>query len=198
MTSVTLFHRFVKAFGAPLVPWVGTAALLAATLAGVHYVKVAFAQERLVALEAEWAAARNGMARRLEAKQVRKDLAHVLAALPSQRDFARFPLNIWEIAKRNGVMLPALAYNLEKTSEGLATKAVLQGAVTGHYEDLRRFIHHLEVSDRMLLFVEDLSVGRSAEEQTEKKGKLVTVNLRIATYIREDGQTGHVLKASVE
>ena len=195
---MSTFHRLVKSSGAPLVPWVGIAALLAATLVGVHYVKVAPAQERLVVLEAEWVAARGGLARRLEAKQVRRDLGYVLAVLPGQRDFARLPLVISEIAHRDGVVLPSLTYTLEKTSEGLATKAVLQGAVTGRYEDLRRFIHDLEVSDRVLLFVEDLSVGQSADAKGEKKGKSVTVNLRIATYIREDGQTGRVLRASVE
>lgn len=193
-----MFPRLFKSSYAPLVPWVVVAALLAAALGGTHALMVTPAHERLAVLEADWAAARQALARRLEARQTRKDLAQILTVLPGQRDFARLPLAISEIAQRDRVVLPSLTYTLGKTDEGLATKAVLQGTVTGQYEDLRRFIHHLEVSDRLLLFVEDLSVGRSSEVKGERKDKLVTVNLRLATFIREESRPGRALKASIE
>lgn len=193
-----MFPRFFKSYYAPLVPWVVVVALLAAALGGTHSLMVAPAQERLALLEADWAATRHVLARRLEAKQARKDLVQILTVLPGQRDFARLPLAISEIAQRDRVVLPSLTYTLEKAEEGLATKAVLQGTVTGQYEDLRRFIYHLEASDRLLLFIEDLSVGRSAEVKGEKKDKLVTVNLRLATYIRDQSRPGRALRAGVE
>jgi hypothetical protein len=102
------------------------------------------------------------------------------------------------MAKRDHVTLPALSYTLEKSSEGFATKALLQGSATGQYEDIRRFIHHLETSDRLLLFVEDLSVGSSSEAKGEQKGKKITVTIRLATYVREQPQQGNALRASVQ
>jgi Tfp pilus assembly protein PilO len=159
---------------------------------------VAPLEERLGRSEAEWAAARGSLAQRQEAHKARKDLARVLTLLPVQREFARLPLAISDMAHRDRVALPSLSYALEKTGEGLPIRAVLQGTVTGQYEDLRRFIHHVEASDRLLLFVEDLSVGRSSALQGEQRGKGVTITLRLATYIREETPRSHALRASVE
>lgn len=181
-----------------LYPWLITVVMLAAVWAGVHYGKLAPAQEQLAAVEGEWAGARRDLAQRLEAKQARKDLKQVLAMLPSPRDFARLPLAISEMAKRDGVIVPSFSYTLEKSSDGLATKAFLQGAVTGQYQDLRRFIYHLEASDGLLLFIEDLSAGRSSGARAEKQGKGVTVTLRLVTYIREESRAGRALRASLE
>jgi hypothetical protein len=181
-----------------LYPWLIAVVTLAAVLAGVHYGKLAPAQEQLAAVEGEWAGARRDLAQRLEARQARKDFQQVMAMLPSPRDFARLPLAISEMARRDGVSVPALSYTLEKSSDGLATKAFLQGAVTGQYQDLRRFIYHLEAPDGLLLFIEDLSVGRSPAARAEKKDKGVTVTLRLVTYIREEGLAGRALRASLE
>jgi Tfp pilus assembly protein PilO len=183
---------------ASLIPWGCAAALLALTLAGAHYGVVAPAQERLTALEAKWAAARQSLAHRQEARQARQDLARVLAFLPEGREFARLPLVISEIAQRDRVAIPSFTYTVDKSEDGPAAKATLQGTATGQYEDLRRFIHHLEASDRLLLFIEDLSVGQSTDVKAEHKGQKVTVNLRLATYIREDARPGRGLKASLE
>jgi len=77
---------------------------------------------------------------------------------------------------------------------------VLQGEVTGRYEDLRRFIHHLESSDR-LLFIENLEVGSSAKSNDRKNAK-ITVKLKIATYVghaedvRASVRAGDSLRAS--
>lgn len=182
----------------PLVPWAAAAALLSVALAGVHALMAVPAQARLAALEADWAAARSALAQRLEAKQARKDLARVLTVLPGQRDFARLPLAISDVAKRDGVKLPSLSYALEKPGENLATKAVLQGVVAGRYEDLRRFIYHMEASDGLLLFVEDLSVERSSDLKGEQKGRRITVNIRLATYIREENRQVRPLRASAQ
>jgi hypothetical protein len=183
----------------PLIPCAAVAALLSVAWVGVHYMGVVPAQQRLVAVEADWTAARGVLAKRLEAKQSHKDLTRVMTTLMTSRDFARLPLVLSDMAKRDHVMLPALSYTLEKSSEGFATKALLQGSATGQYEDIRRFIHHLETSDRLLLFVEDLGVGGSSEAKGEQKGKKkITVTIRLATYVREQPQQGNALRASVQ
>src|SRR5207237_4764016 len=107
--------------------------------------------------EADGKAARNRLAQHVEAKRVRGDLAQVLAIFPEKRDFAPLALGITDEAKRNRINLPALTYRVEKPEAGLVAKAIFQGSVTGRYEDLRRFIHHLETTEGLSL-IEDLNV----------------------------------------
>ena len=76
--------------------------------------------------------------------------------------------------------MPDLSYALEKPQAGGFTKAALRGSVSGRYEDLRRFIHHLETADGFL-FIEDLDVSRHGT----KKGEAVTFHITLSTYIRE-------------
>jgi Tfp pilus assembly protein PilO len=75
--------------------------------------------------------------------------------------------------------LPALSYRTERTEIPDATKAILQGTVTGRYEDLRKFLYNLETAQE-LLFIEDLNLVRSGNLQDPT----LTFNIRIATYLR--------------
>lgn len=172
----------------PLLPWAALAGSLAAVWMALHLVIIVPAQSRLDQIETDWRTARQRLDERIQAKQVLKDLAYVLAMLPVQREFAQMPLSITDEARRNHVSLPGLAYTSEKSEGGLASKAVFHGPVTGRYEDLRRFIHNMEAADR-LLFIENLDVLRSDYNEKQfkkyKKGEVVTFNLRIATYIKQ-------------
>ena len=142
-------------------------------------------QLRQAQLDTEWTAARQHLAQRLEAKQTIKDLEQLLALLPSSRDFSQLPLAMSEEAKRDNVTLAGLSYTLDKGDQLPAVKVTFKGPVTGRYEDLRRFIYHLEASDR-LMFIEDLDVGQSATSEKDlKRREMMTFTLQISTYIRQ-------------
>jgi Tfp pilus assembly protein PilO len=64
---------------------------------------------------------------------------------------------------------------------GHTSKGVLQGSMSGRYEDLRRFIYDLETAEE-LLFIEDLELSRSVGHQDQN----LTFNIKIATYLRGD------------
>jgi Type II secretion system (T2SS), protein M subtype b len=164
----------------PLILWMAVAGALGAALVAVHLLVLAPAQDRLAQAEAAWMAARQRVAQRLDAKQARKDLTVILNALPGHRDFAQLPLAISEVARRDRVSIPDLSYALEKPQAGGFAKALLRGSVSGRYEDLRRFIHHLETADGFLL-IEDLNVGR----HSTKKGEAIAFQITLSTYIRE-------------
>ena len=164
----------------PLILWVAVAGALGAALVAVHLLVLAPAQDRFAQAEAAWLAARQRVAQRLDAKQARKDLTVILNALPGHRDFAQLPLAISEVARRERVSIPDLSNALEKPQAGGFTKALLRGSVSGRYEDLRRFIHHLETADGFLL-IEDLNVGR----HSTKKGEAIAFQITLSTYIRE-------------
>jgi Tfp pilus assembly protein PilO len=106
------------------------------------------------------------------------ELAQVWAALPEERDFAPLALGITEEAKRNQVTLPALSYKTESTPVANTTKGVLQGTMSGRYEDLRRFLYDIETADE-LVYIEDLDLVPSVTQQDH-----LTFNIKIVTYLR--------------
>src|SRR5881296_407895 len=174
------FSRLRRTPYGPVILWIAVAGVLGAALVVVRLLMVAHAQDRFARAEAEWMAARQRIAQRLDAKQARRNLTVVLNALPGHRDFAQLPLALSEVARRDRVAMPDLSYSLEKAPAAGFTKAVLRGSVSGRYEDLRRFIHHLETADGFL-FIEDLNVSR----QGTRKGEIVTFQITVSTYIRD-------------
>ena len=176
------FDRFQQALRqpyAPILPWVVFVATLCVLSYGIHAWVLGAAEQELLRLDAERVKARQELSRHKEAKQAKADLKRVWAVLPLFRDFAPLALGVTEEAKRDLVTLPALSYKTEKTGVPDATKAVLQGTVTGRYEDLRRFLYNLESAEE-LLFIEDLNLIRSGNIQDQQ----LTFNIRISTYLR--------------
>ena len=167
-----------KPYGA-LIPWVGLVFLL---LVGLWVAK-SFGSESVeqtrVQLEEEWMQARKAYQHHQEALRAKTDLVQVWAALPDERDFAPLALGITEEAKRNHVTLPALSYTTEATSVPHTSKGVLQGTMSGRYEDLRRFLYDIETADELVYF-EDLELVRSSTPHDQQ----LTFNIKIATYLR--------------
>lgn len=166
---------------APLLPWVGIVLGLLLILSFVHEVGVVGAAQNRDRLEKEWFTTRQLMMHHREARKARRDLNQVWAVLLSERDFAPLALGISEEAKRDRVTLPALSYRTEPTPVANTNKGLLQGSMSGRYEDLRRFIYDLETAEE-LLFIEDLELTRSGSVQDQT----LTFNIKIATYLRAD------------
>jgi Tfp pilus assembly protein PilO len=140
------------------------------------------AEQQRAQLAAQWAQVRKDHQLHQTAKRAKQDLAEVWAALPEERDFAPLALGITEEAKRNHVTLPALSYKTESTPVPNTSKGVLQGTMSGRYEDLRRFIYDIETADE-LVYIEDVDLVPSATQ-----GDVVTFNIKIVTYLR--GEAG--------
>jgi Tfp pilus assembly protein PilO len=166
---------------APLLPWVGIALLLLFVLFFVHGVGVVGAESKRGQLEQEWVSTRQLLMQHREARKARKDLNQVWAALPAERDFSPLALGISEEAKRDRVALPSLSYKTEPTLVANTSKGLLQGSMSGRYEDLRRFIYDLETAEE-LLFIEDLVLTRSGDTQDQ----VLTFNIKIAVYLRAE------------
>jgi len=164
---------------APLLPWVGLAVLLLVGWLVVHTFGVRGSEERRMQIEQEWGAARQVLAQHREARKARKDVGQVWAVLPVERDFAPLALGISEEAKRDHVTLPALSYKTEPTTVANTSKGVLQGSMTGRYEDLRRFIYDLETAEE-LLFIEDMELAGSSSPRDQQ----LTFNIKIVTFLR--------------
>jgi Tfp pilus assembly protein PilO len=173
---VVLRHPF-----APLLPWASVVVGLLVMVFVVREVGLAEALSTRERLENEWVAMRQSLAQHREARKAHADLNKVWALLPSERDFAPLALGISEEAKRDRVTMPALSYRTEPTFVANTSKGLLQGPMSGRYEDLRRFIHNVETADE-LLFIEDLELSRSGGAQDDT----LTFTVKIATYLRAD------------
>jgi Tfp pilus assembly protein PilO len=176
-----LVQAMKKPYG-PLIPWAGLALMLLALLWLVSSIGVGSAEQSLAKLESEWLQARKSHQFHLEAQRAKRDLAQVWAALPEERDFAPLALGITDEAKRNQVILPALSYKTESTPVSTISRGILQGTMTGKYEDLRRFLYDIETAEE-LVYIEDMELVRSAERQDH----LLTFNIKIATYLKGSG-----------
>jgi Tfp pilus assembly protein PilO len=193
MPAITLqsFKSYV-----PLIPWLILAAIFGIAWAGMHFLILEPAAEHLSQSEAQRIAVRHQITSRQDARETAKDMSHLLALLPTQRDFAHLPQTISEEALHVGVILPGLSYTFDKPDQSLGTRVILRGLVTGRYEDLRRFIYGLETSNR-LVFIEDLDVSRSGKSDKQSPNRdVVTVNLQISTYIRKNGSAPTATPAS--
>ncbi|MFY4729995.1 type 4a pilus biogenesis protein PilO [Nitrospira sp. BLG_2] len=165
---------------APLLPWVGVTLGLLFMLFLIQNLGVAGAQASRERLEKEWTAARQALMYHREARKSKNDLSRVWAVLPAERDFTPLALGISDEAKRVRVTLPALTYKTEPTVIANTSKGLVEGQMTGRYEDLRRFIYGLETAEE-LLFIEDLELARPGGAQDA----LLTFNIKIATYLRD-------------
>ena len=166
---------------APLIPWAGVALGLLFVMFLVQNFGAATARADRERLENEWSATRQALMYHREARKAKNDLSQVWAVLSSERDFTPLALRISDDAKQSRVTLPALSYKTEPTLVVNTSKGLLQGPMTGRYEDLRRFIYGLETS-KELLFIEDLELTRSGGAQDA----LLTFNIRIAAYLQGD------------
>jgi len=180
MTRLML-QELRKPYGA-LVPPATVVSLLLIALWAVTWLGLESAEQQRSQLAAQWAHARKEHQQLEAARRAKQDLAQVWAALPEERDFAPLALGITEEAKRNHVTLPALSYKTESTPVVHTSKGVLQGTMSGRYEDLRRFIYDIETADE-LVYIEDVDLVPSATQPDN-----LTFNIKIVTYLR--GEAG--------
>jgi len=178
MTKLLLEH-LRKPYG-PLIAPATLVCLLSLALWAIGSLGLESAEQTRAQLARQWIQVRNQHQRHQAAKRAKQDLAQVWAALPEERDFAPLALGITEEAKRNHVTLPALSYKTESTPVTNTSKGVLQGTMSGRYEDLRRFLYDIETADE-LVYIEDVDLVQSATKQDN-----LTFNIKIVTYLRGD------------
>lgn len=176
-----ILQELRKPYGA-LVPWAGLLLVLLVALLVVNSFGIEGVEQARTRLEGDWIQARKANQHHQEALRAKKDLAQVWAALPEEQDFAPLALGITEEAKRNHVTLPALSYQKEATAVTHTSKGVLQGTMSGRYEDLRRFLYDIETAEE-LVYIEDLDLVRSSAPHDQP----LTFNIKIATYLRGEG-----------
>ncbi|WP_455389760.1 type 4a pilus biogenesis protein PilO [Petrachloros mirabilis] len=173
-----ILQELRKPYGV-LIPWAGLASVLLVSLWVVQFFGVENMEQARSRLEGDWALARKVYLHHQEALQAKKDLAQVWEALLEEHDFAALALGITEEAKQKHVTLPALSSKTEATLVPHISKGMLQGTLSGRYEDLRRFLYDIETAEE-LVYIEDLDLVQSSTPQDLK----LAFNIKITTYLR--------------
>lgn len=107
----------------------------------------------------------------------KKALSGIAAGIPSQQDVPIVIRDIVQTAKRMNLAVGAVNSDIPAPgSDGMALLS-FSVPVTGSYSDIKRFIHGMETTDR-LLGIQGLSLK-------SEKGR-VNMNLKLVTYIKGD------------
>ena len=176
-----LLQELRKPYGV-LLPLAGLALILLLAAWVLKSVGIGHVEQTRTKLAKEWTESRKAYQHHQEALRTKKDLAQVWDALLEERDFAPLALGITEEAKQRHLTLPALSYKTEATMLPHTTKGVLEGTLSGRYEDLRRFLYTIETADE-LVYIEDLTLVSPSTPQDQQ----LTFNIKIGTYLRGGG-----------
>ncbi len=122
-----------------------------------------------------------------EARVVRRHLDEIWSKLPAQQEFAPFALAVTELGRGEGVLIPGMTYEVQKTESGLPAKASVSFTVQGEYTALYRFLRRLETSDSYVI-VEHLDVAHSRTSGLTKN-RMVEFQLRLGTFLRPNPPT---------
>jgi len=175
-----------------LLPLAVLAGVCAGLTAGLSLLVHDPAQERVLAAQAAYDAARDAHSRHLAARQTQEGLAKVWRTLPDRKEFPSVILAIVDLAQQNRIAIPGMNYTLKAGAEGLPLKASITFQVSGEYAAIRRFIHRMETDERYLT-VESLDVSRSSlrsgpDGDKERAAEAVRFNMRVTTYLRPGTQ----------
>ncbi len=107
-----------------------------------------------------------------------KDLAGFQEAIPEYQDFTALIEELVLLSSRAGLALTQISYNSERVKEVDLLRFGLSFNLAGDYAQIKRFIHSLEQSTR-LITISTISL-QSADQGS------VSLRLQLATYFRPE------------
>ncbi len=107
------------------------------------------------------------------------DLQTFWQAIPSRTEFTVLIGELYTLAQEAGLEIDQISYNPEPVDERELLRYGLVFSVTGDYRQIKRFVHSLEQSER-LVAIEDLSLSGSDDQGRQQ----VSLRLRLSTLFR--------------
>ncbi len=177
-----------------LIPLLGLMLCAAGILAVVHLTVHVPAEGRLLLAEQSYRAAkqrqeqlRSARALQERVKVAQREVATLWQGLPTQEEFSTLAVAISELGRTEQVVIPGMAYRVEKPEGLLPVKATLSFKVSGDYAAIYRFIHRLETAESYLV-VESLDAAR-ADKSARARSNIVVFNVTVATFLRPPALT---------
>lgn len=129
---------------------------------------------------------RTNLNQKLQFKNARNDLEEFHRTLQYKGDFTKIINLISSSVKKNGLTMPTITYQREKTEDkkktakdNLYEKTTLTFSVQGGYEGIRRLIYEIESSGYFFI-IEDMNL----EKKDDKAVNSINLQIRIAAYTR--------------
>ena len=175
-----------------LAPLVSTTVLCIAVTVYVHLFYSEAAATRLTEAEAVYQTAKDAREKMIQSREIQlrargaqEELESVWKTLPTQKDFTHLALDLSELGRSEGVLIPGMNYTLKPGKEqSFATEATISFQATGSYAAIYRFIHKLEHQSTYLV-IEKLDVRRLAQSNNAKSvTNLVSLNVTLTTYLK--------------
>jgi Tfp pilus assembly protein PilO len=125
--------------------------------------------------EARYGELRKRRAEALVFQKHKKDLAGLMAGIPAQKDMPLLVKDLVQTARRLNLSVSSIQYDMPKgRGEALALLSFSFPA-EGRYTDVKRFIHEVETSDR-LVGIQDVSF--------DGDGGRVKIRMKLVTYVK--------------
>ncbi len=177
--------QLAEAFGRLSVPGgnskVKRAALIGAGLSLINVLLygalVAPSSARLADQESRYSELRKRHAEAVLFQKHKKDFGGFLAGVPTQKDMPLLIKDLSVTARRLGLSVAAVNYDIPKRAEGGLTMLAFSFPVEGSYPGIKRFIHEIETSDAL--------VGIQDVKFDADQGR-VKMQLKLVTYIKGD------------
>ena len=175
-----------------LAPLVSTTVLCIGVTGYVHLFYGEAAATRLTEAEAAYQTAKDAREKMIQSREIQlrargaqEELESVWKTLPTQKDFTHLALDLSELGRSEGVLIPGMNYTLKPGKEqSFATEATISFQATGSYAAIYRFIHKLEHQSTYLV-IEKLDVRRLAQSNNAKSvTNLVSLNVTLTTYLK--------------
>lgn len=120
-----------------------------------------------------------------EAQLIAADLQQFLGLIPDKKQFSAFIGELFSWAQVCRLEIRQINYAPEIDKESGLLRYGLSFSLSGEYVQLKRFIHLLENSPRLLV-VERIALAGSESSAAEKPG--VQLQIQLTTYFQEGGQ----------
>jgi type IV pilus assembly protein PilO len=116
-------------------------------------------------------------------RQGHVDLEKFRSSIPPRQEFSDLLSDFYAIAVKAGLSVDQINYNPKELPQERLLSYSLSFGVTGRYDQIKRFIHDLEQSPRLIVIDKiALSAARSQD-----LGRQVTLALAMTTYFTSEG-----------
>lgn len=116
-------------------------------------------------------------------RKAETDLAEFRRAIPAKEQFTVFLAELFSLAGGAGLTLDRITYSPKDDAESGLLHYPLSFSVQGDYVQIKKFIHSLEQSPRIIA-IEEISLSGSSSETTH--GNRVSLSMRLTTYFQAD------------
>ncbi len=129
----------------------------------------------LRSLETKYRELKRSRAEAVQFEKQKRDLAGMVAGIPSQKDMPLLIKDLVQAARHLGLSVSSITYDIPKRSGEDLAMLSFSFPVEGKYADIKRFIYEIETSGSL--------VGIQELKLDDAKGR-ISLNMKLVTYIK--------------